>query len=204
METQAETAWGARLPLWDGERLELAAYAWHATACFVVWLVVPLAGALVACSGNQLWKRLRSFGLGGPRGAWFAPVVACWSALLPLLWFASRRPGLRTLYPVIEPSLSASWLSYVAILMVTLLTVEFFFRGFLLFGLTSRFGNVGVWLMTVPYALIHLHKPPLEAFASVPGGVALGILALTTGSIWPGLVLHLGVALTLEIFSSWA
>jgi len=55
--------------------------------------------------------------------------------------------------------------------------------------------------MVVPYALIHLHKPILEAFASIVAALVLGQLALKSRSIWPGVLVHCGVAFSMDLFA---
>ena len=55
--------------------------------------------------------------------------------------------------------------------------------------------------MVVPYALLHIHKPFPEAMGSIVAGLVLGMLALKTRSIWPGLVVHGGVALAMDWFA---
>ena len=62
-------------------------------------------------------------------------------------------------------------------------------------------------MMTLPYALIHIHKPFPESIGSIFAGIALGYLALKGRSIWPGVALHLFIAWTTDVlslhFSNW-
>ncbi len=72
------------------------------------------------------------------------------------------------------------------------LQVEVCFRGVLLFGLLPR---LGPWpaaaVAAIPYGLVHLDKPLVEALGSVPVGFALGLAALWAGSLWYGFAVHL-------------
>ena len=73
-------------------------------------------------------------------------------------------------------------------------SVELFFRGFVLFGLWRAIGPYAILAAVVPYTMVHFHKPLLETLgASLAGGV-LGLLALSTGSIWGGVLLHVAIA----------
>jgi membrane protease YdiL (CAAX protease family) len=53
--------------------------------------------------------------------------------------------------------------------------------------------------MVVAYAMIHFEKPLLEALSSIFGGLVLGIISYRTKSIYGGVIIHLGIASTMEI-----
>ncbi|MBV9850702.1 MAG: CPBP family intramembrane metalloprotease [Armatimonadetes bacterium] len=84
---------------------------------------------------------------------------------------------------------------------------EFFFRGFLLFGLMrTRLGAVGAVLtQAVPFALLHwswqagASKPPLEVLGSFLAAILLGLLAVRTRSFLYGYLAHWAVSLTLDL-----
>ena len=121
--------------------------------------------------------------------------------MLPLLWLASAQPSFYRFYPMYKPVGLEMWLLYEAIYMAQFFSVEFFFRGFTLFRLEKRFGYHAVTIMVIPYALIHIHKPFPEAVASIVAGLVLGMLALKSRSIWPGLVIHCAVAFSMDWFA---
>ncbi len=77
---------------------------------------------------------------------------------------------------------------------------EFFFRGFLLFGLRRSVGNgMAVCIQTIPSCLWHIGLPTGEILGAAVGGILLGILALRTRSIlWPFL-LHLLIGAGLDL-----
>lgn len=75
---------------------------------------------------------------------------------------------------------------------------ELLFRGFLVIGM-SRVLRGPVLPMVVWYCAIHFGRPLGEAASSVFGGYLLGILALSTRSIWGGLLIHIGIAWGMEI-----
>ena len=84
---------------------------------------------------------------------------------------------------------------------------EFFFRGFLLFGLQKSF--LKTWGAVIVQALIfallhwsyipHASKPPVEVLSAIPGGIILGILALRTRSFVYGFLAHWAISLTLDL-----
>jgi membrane protease YdiL (CAAX protease family) len=77
--------------------------------------------------------------------------------------------------------------------------LEFFFRGFMLHPLKRSMGAYSIFVMIVPYCMIHFGKPFLECFAAIIAGVVLGTLSLRTRSIWCGALIHMSVALTMDV-----
>lgn len=85
---------------------------------------------------------------------------------------------------------------------------EFFFRGFLLFGLAkTKLGPIGaVIVQTIPFVLlhwswnVHASKPSFEVIGSAIAGPILGILALRTRSFIYGFLAHWAVSLTFDLF----
>jgi membrane protease YdiL (CAAX protease family) len=55
--------------------------------------------------------------------------------------------------------------------------------------------------MLAPYCMIHFGKPWPEAAAALPAGLVLGTLALGTRSIASGVVLHVTVALGMDLMA---
>jgi hypothetical protein len=79
------------------------------------------------------------------------------------------------------------------------ITVELFFRGFLIYAFTRYFGTYAVLPMIVAYCILHFGKPLTESLSSIVGGYALGILALKNRNIWGGVIIHVGVAWLMEL-----
>lgn len=76
--------------------------------------------------------------------------------------------------------------------------IEFFFRGFLLLAFYRLFGWGCLLPMACFYVTIHFGKPLGETISSFFGGTILGILAIRTGSIAGGIIVHLGIAWLME------
>jgi len=78
-------------------------------------------------------------------------------------------------------------------------SIEFFFRGFLILSLLKICGKHCIIPIACFYCSIHLGKPMGEAISSFWGGLVLGIISYNTGSVWGGLIVHLGIAWLMEI-----
>ena len=78
-------------------------------------------------------------------------------------------------------------------------SLEFFFRGFWLRAGKQGMGSHAIYAMVVPYCMIHFGKPFLETLAAILAGLFLGTLALRTRSIWSGFLIHVGVAISMDL-----
>jgi len=67
---------------------------------------------------------------------------------------------------------------------------EFFFRGWILFAYTRKFGPDALWLHAVPFALAHLGKPEVETLSTIFGGFAFGWIAWRTNSFLYAFLIH--------------
>jgi uncharacterized protein len=76
---------------------------------------------------------------------------------------------------------------------------EFFFRGFLLFGLSRYIGLWSVFVQAAAFGIMHYGKPAPEVAVSFAAGIILGILALRARSFVPGFVLHWASAITFDV-----
>lgn len=76
---------------------------------------------------------------------------------------------------------------------------EFFFRGYMTFGLHARMGVHGVFVANIPFALLHVGKPFPEALGSIVAGIALGLFALRARSFWYCFLVHAAIAWTMDL-----
>ena len=79
------------------------------------------------------------------------------------------------------------------------LSIEFFFRGFLIIAFIRYCGMRAIIPAACFYCCIHLGKPMPEAISSFFGGLLLGVISYHTLSIWGGLLIHIGIAWLMEI-----
>jgi membrane protease YdiL (CAAX protease family) len=78
---------------------------------------------------------------------------------------------------------------------------EFFFRGFMLFGLEEKFGAaISILIQTIPSVIVHIGKPGNETFAAIGAGLVGGYIAIRTRSMFYPLLLHALVGICTDIF----
>ncbi len=128
--------------------------------------------------------------------------LAC---VLPLVFIVAGDPEFLKSYPL-YPDAGRSWehlLIWETVYAIQFVTLEFFFRGFMLFGSVRVLGLGAIPAMVVPYMMIHFPKPELECFASIIAGFALGAIALRTRAIFAGMLIHITVAWTMDAMALW-
>ncbi len=183
----------------DGSRYwELGGFAWWAVWRVIGYVIIPLVG--LAC----MRVRIRDFhvslrGLG--RHLWI--YGAMFVAILPIVLIASRTDAFRATYPfyaLANRSSTDLWI-WELCYAVQFVALEFFFRGFLLHGLRRAFGSNAIFVMMLPYCMIHFTKPLPETIGAIIAGLVLGTLALRTRSIWGGVMIHIAVAVTMDLLA---
>ena len=125
----------------------------------------------------------------------------------PFVVMASYTPEFQSaypFYPIAQGERLWPWFwAWEVLYALQFVSLEFFFRGFLLHGLVRRFGYLSIFVMMVPYMMIHFQKPALEALGSIIAGFVLGTLALESRSIWWGAMAHVSVALSMDFLALW-
>lgn len=178
-------------------QMRFLAQLWFSASALVLFVLLPLVfhWTFPVALDNPLGLSLRSCARHW-RLYWLLVLIMC-----PVLWVAASAPSFYEFYPMYKPVDLSHWLMYEAVYLAQFVCVEFFFRGFCLFRLESRFGLHAVTLMVIPYALIHIHKPFPEAVAAIVAGLVLGMLAIKSRSIWPGVLVHTNVAFMMDVFA---
>ncbi|MFL5763856.1 MAG: type II CAAX prenyl endopeptidase Rce1 family protein [Bacteroidia bacterium] len=127
--------------------------------------------------------------------------------MIPLVLFFSRTQSFQARYPFYDLGYGEPFYPNLLIWEVTyfiqFFALEFFFRGFMLHGTKQRFGYYSVFVMTIPYCMIHFGKPLPETIAAIIAGIVLGTLSLKSRSIWLGVAIHYSVAITMDLCSLW-
>lgn len=133
--------------------------------------------------------------------------VFLFACMLPLIIYFSYNAHFQQTYPFYR--IDSGVLSFKRLLVwefvyaMQFLAVEFFFRGFLLHGLKKTAGFLAISAMVLPYCMIHFGKPMPEAIGSIVAGYVLGYLSLRSNNIFPGMLLHISVAYSMDILSLW-
>ena len=78
------------------------------------------------------------------------------------------------------------------------LSIELFFRGFLILAFVKWSGKDSILPMALFYCTIHFGKPLGECISSYFGGIILGVITYNTQTIFGGLMVHLGIAWMME------
>lgn len=79
------------------------------------------------------------------------------------------------------------------------LSIEMFFRGFLILGFYYVLGKHAILPMASFYMAIHFGKPLGETVSSLFGGLILGVITYHSKSIYGGLFVHIGIAWCMEL-----
>ncbi len=176
-------------------------YLWWGSTSLVIRTLIPLA--LV------VWVIRRRPGDYGYRIRGIARHIPMYAAMyvvmFPVLIWASSLDSFQHTYPFYARAAeggAAYWL-YTLGYGLQFVGVEAFFRGFMTFGLLRRFGVMSILIMTIPYTMIHFTKPMPEATAAIFAGLILGYMAVRSKSFVPGIMLHVSVAVTMDLLVLW-
>ena len=157
------------------------------------------------------------FSLGSWRRIWIVLVIA-FAALFFAMLYASRMQGFQSYYPLFRWYPEFKWSVFAnypqdnpfvvapmqmlfaeASYGMYLFCWEFFFRGYLLFGLQRSIGWWAILVQAVAFGVLHIGKPGIEVAASFGAGLILGIIALNAKSFVPGFVLHWLASITFDV-----
>ncbi len=126
--------------------------------------------------------------------------------MIPLILFVSTTQSFQHKYPFYKPtneSLFPNFVIWQCFYFLQFFALEFFFRGFMVHGLKKRFGYYSIFIMMIPYVMIHFQKPMPETIGAVLAGMVLGSLSLKSNSIWLGVAIHYSVAITMDLAALW-
>ena len=174
-------------------------YVWWSGWRVGGYILIPIL-VIWALPGERLRDYYISF-KGFSRHIWI--YIGLFALILPAVLFAASLDSFTQTYPFYKLANRShfdfwSWQLMYAMQFVAL---EFFFRGFMLKGLERSFGSGAIFVMMVPYTMIHFGKPMLETLGAIIAGIALGTLAMRTRSMWGGAFLHIAVAITMDLLA---
>jgi membrane protease YdiL (CAAX protease family) len=179
---------------------ELYSYSWWGFSRCFGYVVIPfVTWKLIFRKDSLLDMGLRVRGF--LRHAWIYGL--CLAVVMPAVFIVSRSPDFGNYYPFYKHS-SRSWfdlMCWEGIYFSQFFALEIFFRGFWLSGLRNTLGSAAIFAMCVPYCMIHYGKPYLEAAGAVVAGIALGSLSMRTKSIYSGFLVHVTVALSMDLLA---
>jgi membrane protease YdiL (CAAX protease family) len=206
-----------RLP-WIGNLPgDLPAYALRFLCSFLLFGLLPLIVALA------LGERPAGLGLRLPRPLrlrWLYPLLS--GLILVGVFIGAYNPALSVFYPF-SRTLTLAWggggfvVHVLLYVMLYYLPWELLFRGILLFPFVRlvdrRFPERALSgasviplliavLQAIPATLLHFGHPLPETLIALPFGILLGWLALRTGSLLPGLALHVLAGIGQDLFNT--
>lgn len=174
----------------------------------VLYWPVLMLGLLICLA---VWWRLQTRQTGLP--GWTAarekqiPYKGLLLLMIPAVAWAATRSDFLQLYPrlqwVVGLEELKEWPAWKIILFegaygCDFVSIELFFRGFLVIALARYAGPAVILPMASYYCVIHFGKPWPECVSALGGGLLLGMIAWRTGSVFGGLALHLGLAWMME------
>lgn len=177
--------------------------------CLVSGLVLLLIPLLVATSVLKRTPKQLGLSKGDVSFGWKAMAI-CVPVMAIGTLMGSADPQIQNYYPIPGDAIGESltwllswWLAY----LLFYVSFEFFYRGFLLNGLTDLqtgtqiVGFIG--LQAVCCFLIHIGKPNAELMASLPASIAFGWIAWRARSIWYGVLIHFAVGIANDLGALW-
>lgn len=137
----------------------------------------------------------------------FKPYLLMLLIMLPLIALASTQQDFLSMYPklksiaFLKDHRNKGWykLLYELSYGSDFISIELFFRGFLVLAFAKWFGKDAILPMACFYCTIHFGKPLGECISSYFGGLILGIVIYNTRTIFGGLMVHLGIAWMMEL-----
>jgi len=179
---------------------DLYARTWQFIVFFILMFVVPVLYI------KLIMKRpLSDFGFGTGDVKWGSKwLITIPFMVVPLIYIISKMPDVQTEYPLAKSLLTnqSHLLVYeLGYIIFYYIAWEFFFRGFLLFGLKERFGAVNaILIQTISSCLVHIDKPEGEIIGSIFIGILFGMIALRSRSIWWVFLLHISIGVLTDVF----
>jgi len=178
------------------------------------WYYISYWPLLVLITSSFLFILWRIFNADQPfygiktKGIDWKPYLLMLLIMLPLVAAASTQPDFLNVYPKMKLIAGIGALKDFSLWQKLLfelsygsdfITIELFFRGFLILAFIKWAGKDAILPMACFYCTIHFGKPLGECISSYFGGMILGVVVYNTRSILGGLMVHLGIAWMMEI-----
>ncbi len=131
-------------------------------------------------------------------------LLAC---MIPLLIYAGTQKDFLDYYPRGQKIINYGgtqfqFIVYELVYGIDFISIEMYFRGFLILAFSQWFGKHTILPMVCFYMSIHFGKPMGETISSIFGGMILGVISYHSKSIYGGVMVHAGIAWLMEL-SGW-
>lgn len=125
-------------------------------------------------------------------------VVLCLSVMTIVIYAVASLQTFENYYRLPEDT---NWGRFLLDAAFYLFSWEFIFRGYMLFGLEESTGKNAIFIQSIPFALLHIGKPELEALTTFFGGCILGYISYRTRSFLPCFIIHFGIYTMMHVFT---
>jgi membrane protease YdiL (CAAX protease family) len=175
---------------------------WGGILCFNYMVIPSLVIVFV------LKEKLSEFGLQFKLDkGFFTYYLYFFLVALAVVYLASKTTAFQAKYPFLKihsaAGLDAKFFIWECVYVSMFFCLEFFFRGFMVKGLKNKFGLWSIFIMTVPYCMIHFGKPLAETIGAIFAGLALGYISYHGRGILAGFFMHVTVALSMDGMALW-
>ena len=188
------------------EMAHLVASGWQGVAAWGWWFGMQcLTGFVVPAAALLLLFRRHPAEIGLGAGDWQFGLLLAGVYLPPVVagtWILSNDLAFQAGYPHYQPA-AQDWTLfavYEGLFLLYWVGWEYLWRGFVLFGTAPTFGYHAIFVQMVPFALLHLDKPPAEMLLSIAGGLALGALVWRCRSFWIAVPIHAAQMMILDFW----
>lgn len=173
--------------------INLTGFFFLCIPCFIYWWFVD--------RGREKFYGFKA------KGVVLWPYFVLILMMVPLLLWAGTQTDFQRVYPRAnhlnlfpnQPYYHLATTIYEICYSIDYGVTEFFFRGFLIIAFARYVGPKAILPMCAFYVAIHFDKPLGECISSFFGGLILGIVSYRTRSIYGGIIVHLGIALLMEL-----
>lgn len=158
---------------------------------YVIWLGGYKTNPTLKISSTKLWL-----------------IVGFALIFIPAALYLQHQSAFQASYPKLKAidslkESSSYWkyaIGYEVLYLIDFITIEILFRG-LLVQVLLKHRNVFAYIlpMSLVYGVIHYAKPLVECVSSFFGGALLGYLTYKTNEIYWGILIHLYIALVIEL-----
>lgn len=156
------------------------------------FFLLPVLSIILILRRNPLDFGLRF----GDAKTWGIYVLLTLVIALPVLFALSGIDPLRQYYTREQLDL----LLYSGTTAIYLFAWEFLFRGFMLFGLRDKLGEISIVVQMIPFVVLHFGKPDIEVLSTVFTGLWFGYICYRTNSFWPAFIIHIVINICFIIF----
>jgi uncharacterized protein len=185
---------GAAMLFMTLNRYQPLTYVWQND--FVYYALLPVLTVLLL-----LHKHPLKLGLGwGDWRTWSRDVALVCAVSVFVLLAASRSASFQQYYAIKD----FNPLMYSLETFVVLFAQEFFFRGFLIFGLKDKLKEAAIFVQVIPFVLVHFGKPELETLSTILTGILFGYIAYRGRSFWPAYIIHIFINLFFVLYINLA